>query len=123
MTKCVLVVDDEEDVRAIAKLGLEMGANWTVLTANCGKEALSIAEKYQPDVILLDLMMPEWDGRTTLAQLKANRVTQAIPVILMTAKTQLSSQVEFAELDVAAIFTKPFRPLQLPQQITEVLEK
>jgi CheY-like chemotaxis protein len=123
MTKCVLVVDDEEDVRAIAKLGLEMGANWTVLTANCGKEALTIAENYQPDVILLDLMMPDWDGRTTLEQLKANPATQSIPVILMTAKTQSSTQAELRQLDVAAVFTKPFRPLLLPQQITEVLEK
>lgn len=121
MSKCVLIVDDEEDVRSIAKLGLEMGANWQVLTASSGKEALPIAQASQPDIILLDLMMPDWDGRITLEQLKANPETQNIPVILMTAKNQSSAKTQLAGLEVAAIFTKPFRPLQLSAQITNVL--
>ncbi|MBE9166834.1 response regulator [Pleurocapsales cyanobacterium LEGE 06147] len=123
MSKFILVVDDEEDVRAIAKLGLEMAANWQVLIASSGKEAVDLAQTHQPDLILLDLMMPDWDGRTTLAKLKTNPATKAIPVILMTAKTQQSTQEELAELDVVAVFTKPFRPLQLPAQIKEVLGK
>lgn len=122
MSKCVLIVDDEEDVRSIAKLGLEMGASWKVLTASSGQEALSIAQTNKPDVILLDLMMPDWDGRVTLEQLKAHPQTQDIPVILMTAKNQSSAEDRLAGLEVAAIFTKPFRPLQLPEQITAVLE-
>ena len=122
MSKCVLIVDDEEDVRSIAKLGLEMGANWQVLTANSGKEALSLAQTHQPDIILLDLMMPDWDGRVTLEKLKANAQTKHIPVILMTAKNQSSAEAKLLGLEVAAIFTKPFRPLQLSTQITAVLE-
>lgn len=121
MSKCILVVDDEEDVRAIAKLGLEMGANWKVLIASSGREAVDLAQTHQPDLILLDLMMPDWDGRTTLEKLKTNPATKAIPVILMTAKTQQSTQEELSGLDVVAVFTKPFRPLQLPAQIKEVL--
>jgi CheY-like chemotaxis protein len=121
MSKCVLIVDDEEDVRTIVKMGLEMVTNWTVITASSGQEALNIAISHQPDIILLDLMMPDWDGRFTLEQLKKNLTTQAIPVILMTAKTQSSDLANFENLDVAAIFTKPFRPLKLSEQITEIL--
>src|ERR687885_522630 len=96
VSKCVLIVDDEEDVRAIAKMGLEMGAGWKVLTASSGQEALVMADTNQPDVILLDLMMPDMDGRVTLQQLKANPATQQIPVILVTAKSQPSDQESFA---------------------------
>lgn len=121
MSKCVLIVDDEEDVRAIAQMGLEMSAGWNVLTASSGNEALVIAATNQPDVILLDMMMPDMDGRSTLQQLKANPTTQHIPVILVTAKIQQSQKESFADLDVAAVFAKPFRPLKLADQINAVL--
>lgn len=121
MTKCVLIVDDEPDVRAIIKMGLEMSAGWQILTASSGAEALTIAAAHQPDVILLDVMMPEMDGYATLQQLKANSATRAIPVILTTAKVHASDQEQFADLDVLAVFTKPFRPLNLAQEITSIL--
>ena len=66
MTRNILLVDDEEDVRKIAQLGLEIGASWHVLTAQSGEEALTMAAQDQPDAILLDMMMPDMDGRTTL---------------------------------------------------------
>ncbi|MBD2728098.1 response regulator [Nostoc sp. FACHB-892] len=121
MNRNILIVDDEEDVRAIAKLGLEMGAGWNVLTACSGREALNIATNSTLDVILLDMMMPDMDGRATLQQLKANPGTKKIPVILLTAKFQQSDRESFTDLDVAAIFAKPFRPLKLAEQINEVL--
>jgi CheY-like chemotaxis protein len=122
MSKCVLIVDDEEDVRAIAQMGLEMSVNWTVLSASSGQEALAIAANNQPDVILLDMMMPDMDGRATIQQLKANPLTRHIPVILVSAKVQPLDQESLAELDIAAVFVKPFRPLKLAEQITAVLE-
>lgn len=121
MSKCVLIVDDEEDVRAIAQMGLEMATDWNVLCASSGEEGLAIAQTNQPDVILLDMMMPDMDGRATLQQLKANPATKHIPVILVTAKVQ-SSQDNFNELDVAAVFAKPFRPLKLAEQIDAILK-
>jgi len=66
MSKRILIVDDEEDVRAITKMGLETGAVWTVLTASSGKEALAIAITRPLDVILLDVMMPDMDGYSTI---------------------------------------------------------
>jgi CheY-like chemotaxis protein len=121
MNKNILIVDDEEDVRAIAKLGLEMGAGWNVLTASSGQEALNVGVNHKLDVILLDMMMPDMDGRATLQELKANPATKKIPVILLTAKFQQSDRESFTHLDVAAIFAKPFRPLKLAEQISEVL--
>ncbi|QLE39422.1 response regulator [Nostoc sp. C052] len=121
MSRNILIVDDEEDVQAIAKLGLEMGAGWNVLTACSGREALNIAANSKLDVILLDMMMPDMDGRDTLQQLKANPVTRSIPVILLTAKVQESDRESFHGLDVAAVFAKPFRPLKLAAQISEAL--
>ncbi len=121
MSKQVLIVDDEADVRSIATLGLQMGAGWTVLTASSGAEGIAIAAQHHPDVILLDLMMPDMDGRATLQHLKQQPSTQSIPVILMTAKTQASEQPSFQDLDVAAVFAKPFRPLTLAQQIIDTL--
>lgn len=121
MSKTILIIDDEEDVREIAQLGLEMGAGWNVLIASSGEEGLKIAAQHQPDAILLDMMMPDMDGRATLQQLKNNSKTQAIPVILITAKAQQSERENFANLDVAAVFAKPFRALQLAEQISIAL--
>lgn len=120
-SKRILIVDDEEDVRAITKIGLEMGAGWTVLMASSGKEALAISTTHQLDVILLDIMMPDMDGYTTLQQLKANPITRKIPVILATAKIQPSENQ--IELNAAAIFTKPYRPLKLADRINSILAK
>ncbi len=121
MSKSILIIDDEEDVKEIAQMGLEMAADWSVVTASSGTEGLILAETSQPDVILLDLMMPGWDGKETLKQLKANQNTANIPVILMTAKTQLAIALELRELDLVGVITKPFRPLQLPEQISQIL--
>ena len=123
MNKIILIIDDEEDVKEIAQMGLQMAADWEVVTASSGKEGLNLAENSQPEVILLDLMMQEWDGKETLKQLKANQNTAKIPVILMTAKTQSAIAPDLSDLDLAGIITKPFRPLQLPEQIAQILHK
>ncbi len=121
MSKSILIIDDEEDIKAIAQMGLEMAANWKVITAASGKEGLSKAIALQPEVILLDLMMPDWDGKETLKQLKKNQNTANIPVILMTAGSKAAIAPDLANLELAGIITKPFRPLQLPEQIDEIL--
>jgi DNA-binding response OmpR family regulator len=121
MNKCVLIIDDEEDVREIAKMGLEMAANWTVLTASSGTEGLNIARDKQPDLILLDWMMPVLNGKQTLEKLKSATETANIPIILMTAKTETAIKEHLQDLAIVGIITKPFRPLQLPDRIGEVL--
>jgi CheY-like chemotaxis protein len=121
MSKRVLIVDDDEDVLSVTSLGLEMSAGWQVLTARSGQEAIAIAIEQQPDVILLDWMMPAMDGRATLQALRGNPVTSTIPVILVTAKAQSPDGSTFAGVEVAAILTKPLRPLKLAEQIKRAL--
>uniref|UniRef100_B8HL54 Response regulator receiver protein n=1 Tax=Cyanothece sp. (strain PCC 7425 / ATCC 29141) TaxID=395961 RepID=B8HL54_CYAP4 len=121
MSKRILIIDDEEDIRDITQLGLEMSVGWQVLTASSGQAGLAIAAAEQPDAILLDVMMPEMDGRMTFDRLQANPQTKQIPVILMTAKIQASDTASFTDLAVAGVLTKPFRPMALAEQISLIL--
>jgi CheY-like chemotaxis protein len=121
MTKQILLIDDEYDIRAVVQLTLKTVGGWEVVTASSGNEGLIKAAAEQPDVILLDVMMPEMDGIETFRALQANPATRSIPVILMTAKVQPSEQRRFAELDVAGIITKPFKAMKLPEQIYTIL--
>ncbi len=118
--KRVLIIDDQE-ILAVAELTLKAVGGWQVSTATSGDEGLVKAAAEQPDAILLDVMMPDLDGISTLKALQENPVTQAIPVILMTAKAQAREQQKFANLEVAAIIVKPFKAMKLPAQIAEVL--
>jgi len=121
-TKLVLVIDDENDIREVAQLCLEVVGGWKVVTASSGKDGLVKAAQYSPDVILLDVMMPELDGLSTYQQLQANAATSDIPVILLTAKVQISEQRKFANLGVKAVLTKPFDPMTLASQVAKVLD-
>jgi CheY-like chemotaxis protein len=122
MSKRILIIDDEEDIRDITQLGLEMSVGWQVLTAGSGQEGIALAAAHQPDLILLDVMMPDMDGRATFANLQANPQTEQIPVILVTAKIQASDQESFTNLAIAGILTKPFRPMNLAEQICKILQ-
>ena len=117
----ILIIDDEDDIREVAALSLEATADWGILTASSGKEGIKVAAAEKPDAILMDVMMPEMDGPTTFKQLQLNPETQGIPVVLLTAKVQGVDQRRFAGLGVAAILFKPFDPLTLAKQISEVL--
>jgi CheY-like chemotaxis protein len=117
----ILVIDDENDVREVTQLSLEMMGGWTVLTARSGKEGITTAIAEQPEVILLDVMMPEMDGPTTLQQLQANATTRHIPVIFLTGKVQATDQRRFAELGATACIAKPFDPLTLVSQVAVAL--
>ena len=121
MSKTVLIVDDEDDARAIALLALQMKTDWTVLQASSGQQALDLARSQGADLIQLDLMMPDMDGRESLKQLKENPNTQPIPVILMTAKVQPLMQAGINADHIITTFTKPFRPLSLASEIRAAL--
>jgi CheY-like chemotaxis protein len=117
----ILIIDDEEDIRAVAALSLETVAGWEVATANSGAQGLARAESLRPEAILLDVMMPGMDGRATFAALQKNPKTAAIPVVLLTAKTQSSERDQLAAMGVAGLLTKPFDPLTLPGEIAAIL--
>lgn len=120
-TKCILVIDDDEDIQDVARVALEIVGGWEVITASLGSEGLNLAATKRPDAILLDVMMPDLDGVATLEQLKANPETQAIPVILLTAKVQSSDRDRFAQLDIVGIIAKPFKTMVLSQQVGTIL--
>jgi CheY-like chemotaxis protein len=117
----ILIVDDEDDIRAVAALCLETIAGWEVLTATSGSEGIRRALENKPDAILLDVMMPEMDGPTTFQHLQQDPHTRSIPVLLLTAKVQGADQRRFADMGVAAVLSKPFDPLTLSSQISAAL--
>jgi CheY-like chemotaxis protein len=117
----ILIVDDEEDIRAVAALSLETIEGWTVHTAINGAEGVRRAMELQPEAILLDVMMPEMDGPTTFLALQQEPLTRNIPVLLLTAKVQGADQRRFAGLGVAAVLSKPFDPITLGSQIAAAL--
>jgi CheY-like chemotaxis protein len=121
MAHRILIIDDEEDIREVAALSLETVAGWEVMMASSGAQGLARAIDYQPEAILLDVMMPGMDGPTTFLELRKNPATAHIPVLLLTAKVQSSDQRRFADLGVNAVLFKPFDPLTLSTQIAGVL--
>ncbi len=121
MTKCILVIDDEPDIRDIAKISLEITRQWTVLVASSGQDGVAIAKDKQPDAILLDAKMPGMDGLTTLKTLHQEQATQAIPVVMLTATNQAELQRQFASAGAKAVVIKPFDPGLLAEQIETAL--
>jgi CheY-like chemotaxis protein len=121
VSRRILIIDDEDDIRQVAALSLETIAGWDVIMANSGAQGLLRAEEHQPDAILLDVMMPGMDGPTTFRELRKNPATAKIPVLLLTAKVQSADQRRFADLGVEAVLLKPFDPLTLASQMARVL--
>lgn len=119
--KCILFIDDEEDIKTLARFCLESEASWQMITASNGKEGLALAESKQPDAILLDVMMPELDGLQVLAKLKLNPKTKHIPAIFITAKAQASDRRRFYAAGAKGVINKPFDSLTLASQISGFL--
>jgi CheY-like chemotaxis protein len=117
----ILIVDDEDDIREVAQVSLELVGNYEVLTASCGRDGVACARADVPDAILLDVMMPDMDGPATLAELRADPRTRDIPVVFLTAKTQTAERSRLAQLGAAGILTKPFDPLELANEVASTL--
>ena len=118
----ILIIDDEDDIRAVAALTLEAIAGWQVITAASGVEGIRKAIQEQPEAILMDVMMPDMDGPTTFREMQRRREIAHIPVLLLTAKVQGVDQRRFADLGVAGVLFKPFDPMTLAQQISAALQ-
>ncbi|WP_088889128.1 response regulator [Leptolyngbya ohadii] len=119
--KCILVVDDERPIREAVRLCLEIIGNHRVITAGSGEEGLQIAAIEQPDVILLDRLMPQMDGIATFETLLQDPVIQSIPVILLTAQMEADGTEALLRKGFAGIIHKPFLPNQLAAQIGQIL--
>ncbi len=117
----LLLIDDEPDIREVASLALETVGEHEIITAASGLEGIERARADRPDAILLDVMMPELDGPSTLERLRSLEETRHIPVVFLTAKVQASERKRLAALDVRGIIAKPFDPLTLAEEIEKVL--
>jgi CheY-like chemotaxis protein len=111
----ILYVDDEADIREIATLSLALDPELEIRSCASGAEALAAVDGWRPDLILLDVMMPGMDGPTTLAKLKENPTSTAIPVVFITARTQARERERFLALGAVGIIAKPFDSMQLAQ--------
>jgi CheY-like chemotaxis protein len=120
-SKSILLIDDEETIQEVVQVGIGIESGWQVAIASSGAEGIDLAQAQQPDVILLDVMMPEMDGIDTLSHLKSNQKTSAIPVIFLTAKAQAEEKNQFQSLGVVDVITKPFNSMTLASQIAKIL--
>ncbi len=120
--KHILLIDDEETIQEVVQVGIEIECGWQVSLASSGLEGIDLAKLQQPDAILLDVMMPDLDGISTLFKLKANSHTQSIPVIFLTAKIQAVDKNQFQTMGAAGVITKPFNSMTLASRIAKILE-
>lgn len=122
MDATILVVDDEVDVRTLCRVNLEY-EGYSVLEATDGREGVEMAKAHKPDLILLDLMMPEMDGWQVIEALKQRPDTMQIPVVLLTAKTDEASQLRGFQEGIIDYITKPFNPLVLSRYVEKALNE
>jgi len=113
----VLHVDDEPDIRAIVQIALRLDPEISLQNCGSGADALIVAADKVPDLILLDVMMPDMDGPTTLAHLRESPKTANIPVVFMTARAQPRELKHFLSLGAAGVIAKPFDPMQLAAEV------
>lgn len=121
MQRHILLIDDEDDIREVTAVSLQTVAGWQVSSARSGVDGIELAKRAVPDAILLDVMMPELDGPATLRLLRNNAVTAQIPVIFLTAKAQSIERERLQAIGAAGTLAKPFNPLTLANQISEIL--
>ncbi|MCW8900320.1 MAG: response regulator [Gammaproteobacteria bacterium] len=121
--KKILYVEDEPDIQMIARVALENVGGFELLVCSSGAEAVEKAANFDPDLFLLDVMMPGMDGPTTLLELRKIPTLEKTPVIFMTAKVQ-PQEVEFLKsLNVTDVIAKPFDPMGLANNIRDSWSK
>ena len=118
--RTIMVVDDNPDIITIVTTILE-GKGYQVLSASSGQELLNLLTDRKPDLIILDIMMPEMDGLEVLGRLKAVTETASIPVILLTAKVQYEDVLGGYKLGADYYIKKPFTSTQLVNGINLLL--
>lgn len=118
----LLYVEDEADIREIAEFALE-DEGFDINFCESGEQALEQAADFQPEAILLDVMMPGMDGPTTLQNLRTIPGLQTTPVIFLTAKVQPNEIQDFIALGAIDVIPKPFDPMTLSEQIRSILSR
>ena len=121
MPKKILAVDDEKHIVRLVQVNLER-AGYEVVIANDGKEALEKVQAENPDLVVLDVMMPYMDGFEVLQNLRRNPATRDIPVIMLTAKAQDADVFKGWQSGVDCYLTKPFNPMELLSFVKRIFD-
>ena len=119
-TPLVLVADDDPDILTLVGFRLER-AGYEVLPARDGEEALALALEHQPDLAILDVMMPKLDGYEVTQRLRSNQATSGMPVILLTARVQEADITRGFEAGADDYIKKPFSPQELRARVQAIL--
>lgn len=118
--KHILYVEDEPDIRTLVQMALEYLGGYRLTLCNSGPEALATLERVQPDLALLDVMMPGMDGPTLMGRIHALPGLEALPVVFVTAKAYPQEIQHFKALGAIGVIAKPFDPMQLPGQLQQL---
>jgi DNA-binding response OmpR family regulator len=118
----VLVIDDEAPIRLLCRVNLEADG-MQVLEASDGPTGLEKARNEEPDVILLDVMMPGLDGWQVAEELLDDRRTSSIPIVFLTARAEVRDRARGLDLGGIDYVTKPFNPIELAPQVRELIQR
>ncbi|MDX2212890.1 MAG: response regulator [Oculatellaceae cyanobacterium bins.114] len=119
----ILFVEDDPDIQVIAKLALQSVGKFTVEICNSGREAISVAPVFAPDLIVLDVMLPEFDGLETFQALRDIPKIARTPVIFLTAKVQAHEIKQYRQMGALDVIAKPFDPMTLAAQIYDLWKR
>jgi two-component system, OmpR family, phosphate regulon response regulator PhoB len=117
--RTLLIDDDEDGVRSLVRMTLE-SEKYQILEATGGSEAISMVKRHQPDLVLLDVMLPDSSGIEVCRVLKSDPDTRATTVVMLTAKAQSSDLEEAEAAGADGYFTKPFSPVALMQRVERI---
>lgn len=118
--KKILFIDDDADIQFIVKMSLEEIPGIELRFALSGEEGIKSAMEFNPDLILLDVMMPNMDGIGTLKALKLLPTLAKIPVVFVTARAQKDELEEYIEMGALDVIVKPFDPIMLPKIVQKI---
>lgn len=116
MAHKVLYVDDNDAVRGVAEMCLAVSDQLTVKTCRSGREAIDITAEWQPDLVMMDVMMPGIDGITAFRLMRERPETRDVNLVFVTARVQKEEVAEYMELGAAGVIEKPFVPTELAKQ-------
>jgi CheY-like chemotaxis protein len=124
MRRRLLLIDDEDDIRTIARMSLERVGGWSVIPVASGQAALEAAQDDGPfDAVLLDVMMPGIDGPATLQGLRDGGLPREIPIVFLTAKIGVADRERLYALGAAGVIAKPFDPMTLHEELQRILDE
>ncbi len=118
--KKLLIVDDEDGVRALVRMTLDNGL-YEIIEASDGLEALDLAKEHHPDLVLLDVMLPDLSGMDVCRKIKDDPDLASTTVVMLTARAQTADLGDAEEAGADGYFTKPFSPIALTRKVESIL--